>query len=417
MRIKKYEANDIKEAIKMIKRDFGPDAIILHSRTINKGGIMGFFSKEMVEVMAGIDINIVEAEEKKRDVLIPKITQIKKSDTARINIPIVETAYTPQIMEKKEDISPVTSSLERKVSFLSKEMEEIKDTLNIIVNKVANSPHPMISPKLINYYKFMSQIGLAEDVMINILQEVETNFKGQELDNGDRIWAYIRQKITSLLGEAAPIDLDSGKGKKIVALVGPTGVGKTTTIAKMAANFSLIQKKEVALITIDTFRIAAIEQLRDYANIIGIPIEVVFNLDDFSAALRKFKNADLILIDTAGRSPRNNEQILDLKKFLKNSFIDTHLVLSATAKAKDVYNTIKRYDVLGGNKVIFTKLDETESCGVIVDVVHKYNKSLTYFTNGQNVPDDFEVAHPSKVANIIFSDVMSNVGSMSVGPS
>ncbi|MDD5456545.1 MAG: flagellar biosynthesis protein FlhF [Candidatus Margulisbacteria bacterium] len=411
MRIKKYEAQDMKEAIKMIKKDFGADAIILHSRTINKGGLFGFFGKEMVEVMAGVDINIMEQEEQKNEPFIPKITplsaRVKEKDPGTRT---VESIFTPKVVEKSEESMPITSSLEKKVSFLSKEMEDIKDTLNIIMKKVANSPHPMISPKLILYYKTLEHLGIAEDTIINILQEVETNFKGQELENSNKIFTYIKQKITSMLGTVYPLDLESENSKKIVALVGPTGVGKTTTIAKMAANFSLIQKKNVALITIDTFRIAAIEQLRNYANIIGIPLEVVFNLEDFSKVLRKFKSADLILIDTAGRSPKNNEQILELKKFLKNSFIDTHLVVSATAKPKDIYNTIRKYEVLGGNKIIITKLDETESCGIIVDMVSKYNKELTYFTNGQNVPDDFEVAYPEKVANIIFSDIISYSG-------
>ena len=343
MRIKKYEAPDMKEAIRMIKRDFGSDAVILHSRTINKGGLFGLFSTEMVEVMAGADINIVEPEGHSRPPFVPKITATANAREPRN---ISDTAYTPKVIKRSEEVLPVTIGLEKKVNILSQEMEDIKETLNLIVRKVANSPHPMISPKLILYYKYLEQIGMGEDLIINILQELETNFKGQELENIPKIFGYIKQKVTFMLGKPKTIDLESPHAKRLVALVGPTGVGKTTTIAKMAANFSLIQKKNVALITIDTFRIAAIEQLRDYANIIGIPLAVVFSLDDFSKTLRKFKSADLILIDTAGRSPRNNEQILELKKFLKSNYIDTHLVMSATAKPRDILSTIKRYDVL-----------------------------------------------------------------------
>ena len=385
----------------MIKRDFGSDAVILHSRTINKGGLFGLFSTEMVEVMAGADINIVEPEGHSRPPFVPKITATANAREPRN---ISDTAYTPKVIKRSEEVLPVTIGLEKKVNILSQEMEDIKETLNLIVRKVANSPHPMISPKLILYYKYLEQIGMGEDLIINILQELETNFKGQELENIPKIFGYIKQKVTFMLGKPKTIDLESPHAKRLVALVGPTGVGKTTTIAKMAANFSLIQKKNVALITIDTFRIAAIEQLRDYANIIGIPLAVVFSLDDFSKTLRKFKSADLILIDTAGRSPRNNEQILELKKFLKSNYIDTHLVMSATAKPRDILSTIKRYEVLGGDNVIFTKLDETDSCGVMVDVVAKYHKKLSYFTNGQNVPDDFEVAEPFRITDIIFAD-------------
>lgn len=371
----------MKEAIKMIKRDFGSDAIILHSRTVSRGGLFGFFSHDMVEVMAGVDINIMDPPD--RQVLSPVTT-----------------------INKPGELMPITSSLEKKVSSLSREMDDIKETLQIIVKKVVNSPHPMISPKLIPYYKILEKTGMGEETIIGILQEIETNFKGVELERSERILAYIKQKVVQLLKVAAPLDFSKLGTKRLVALVGPTGVGKTTTIAKMAANFSLIQKKEVALITIDTFRIAAIEQLRDYANIIGIPMEVVFNLEDFTRALRRFKTADLILIDTAGRSPKNNEQILDLKKFLRSNYIDTHLVLSATAKPRDIMSTIKRYESLGGDKVIFTKLDETDSCGVMVDVVQKLNRQLTYITTGQNVPDDFELADAQRIADIMFEGII-----------
>ncbi len=370
----------MKEAIKMIKKDFGSEAIILHSRTISKGGLFGLFSHDIVEVMAGVDINIMDGE---------------------------KTIISPVTMTQKGgELMPITSSLEKKVTSLSKEMDDIKETLQIIVKKVVNSPHPMISHKLIPYYKILEKTGMGEDTIIGILQEIETNYKGIELDNSERILSYIKQKTVQLLKVPTPLDFTKPGTKRLVALVGPTGVGKTTTIAKMAANFSLIQKKEVALITIDTFRIAAIEQLRDYANIIGIPMEVVFNLDDFTRALRRFKTADLILIDTAGRSPKNNEQILDLKKFLRSNYIDTHLVLSATAKSQDILSTIKRYESLGGDKIIFTKLDETDSFGVMVDVVDKLNRQLTYITTGQNVPDDFEVADAQRIADLMFEGII-----------
>ena len=414
MKIKKYEASDMKEAIRMIKRDFGNDAVILHSRTVNRGGVFGLFTRELVEVMAGVDINIVENEAEKKPSNfpsalsgIPMLTP-KNSDSIPVNRsempPVVETAYTPKVIIK-EDLSPITTSLEKKVEFLSTEMENLKETLTLIVKKVANSPHPMISPNLLTYYNLMNQIGISEEISISILQDVEAHFKGQELENKESVLSYIRQKVVVMLGNPVPINFDDAHAKKMVALVGPTGVGKTTTIAKMAANFSLIQKKQVALITIDTFRIAAIEQLRNYASIIGIPLEVVFSLEDFTSALRKFKSADIILIDTAGRSPKNNEQILELKKFLKNSFVETHLVLSATAKARDIVTTLKKYEVLGCNKVIFTKVDETDSCGFILDVVSHYGKKLSYFTNGQNVPDDFEVAEGGRLATIMFSNL------------
>lgn len=399
MRIKKYEAKSMNDAVKMIKKDFGSDAVILHSRTVNKGGILGFFSQEVVEVMAGIDVNIVEKKsdfEQKKQLFTTQAGFVPKT---------VAPIVTKLEMDNSilQEATPITSSLEQKVTTLTREMDDIKETLNIIVRKVANSPHPMIAPKLMSYYKSLETNGISEDIVVNILQEVENTFEDKDLEDKARINDFIRDKVIKMLGSAYQIDLDVRETKKIVALVGPTGVGKTTTIAKMAANFSLIQKKKVALITIDTFRVAAIEQLRNYSNIIGIPMEVVFNIEDFTQALRKHKDADLILIDTAGRSPNNRAQILELKKFLRNSFVETYLVLSVTAKSKDIYNAIQMYGAIFDDKIIFTKVDETDSRGVMLDVIHKYHKKLSYFTNGQNVPDDFEVANASKVADLIFN--------------
>ncbi len=407
MRIKKYEANSMNDAVRMIKKDFGPDAVILHSRTINKGGMFGLFGRDVVEVMAGIDVNIVEKKQN-QEARKPVAAQIPTQQYPKEQVAQQRNIYAPReetkqyFRELTQEISPITSSLEQKVTTLTREMDDIKETLNIIVRKVANSPHPMISPKLMGYYKQLESKGISEDLIVSILQNIENDFEDKDLDNKQRINDYIRGKVIEMLGTTNQIDLDAPDAKKIIALVGPTGVGKTTTIAKMAANFSLIQKKKVALITIDTFRVAAIEQLRNYSNIIGIPMEVVFNIEDFTQALRKHKDMDIILIDTAGRSPNNRSQILELKKFLRNSFVDTYLVLSVTSKSKDIYNTIQIYSAIFDDKIIFTKVDETDSRGVILDVVQKYHKKLSYFTNGQNVPDDFEVANPGKIADLIF---------------
>ncbi|MDD4526827.1 MAG: flagellar biosynthesis protein FlhF [Candidatus Margulisbacteria bacterium] len=401
MRIKKYEAKSMNDAVRMIKRDFGSEAIILHSRTVNKGGFFGLFGKDIIEVMAGIDVNIVEKKQ--------EVEQRNQAFSVSSNFAPSQSSSSRPVFNLKEnikqitqEITPITSSLEQKVTTLTREMDDIKETLNIIVRKVANSPHPMISPKLMIYYKNLEAKGISEDLIVQILQGIENDIDDKDLENKARVNDYIRNKVIQMLGVANQIDLEIPENKRIIALVGPTGVGKTTTIAKMAANFSLIQKKKVALITIDTFRVAAIEQLRNYSNIIGIPMEVVFNMEDFTQALRKHKDMDIILIDTAGRSPNNRSQILELKKFLRNSFVDTYLVLSVTAKSKDIYNTIQRYSAIFDDKVIFTKVDETDSRGVILDVVHKHHKKLSYFTNGQNVPDDFEVASPGKIADLIF---------------
>lgn len=411
MRIKKYEVSDIKDAIKMIKEDFGSEAVILHSRTFQKGGLFGLFTKEMVEVMAGSEINVIEPKSSNKNTPPQKkynITEKLPANPSNADSPkIVESTYSPKTTFKdhiKATTSALTLGLDKKVTTLSKDVDELKDTLHLIVKKVVNAPHPMISPKSMTYYQLLDNIGISEELSVRIIQKIESKFKEYEIENYNKITAYIKQMLIQLLGKTTPIEFKDN-ATQLIALVGPTGVGKTTTIAKMAANFSLIQNKKAALITLDTFRIAAIEQLKNYANIIGIPIEVVFHIDDFSKALRKLKDMDIILIDTAGRSPKHMEDIAELKKFLKSNLVDIYTVLSATSKPADMYKTIDRYNALGGDKIIFTKLDETDSFGLIVDIVAKFNKQLSYFTNGQNVPDDLEVAFPAKLVNLMFENL------------
>ena len=207
--------------------------------------------------------------------------------------------------------------------------------------------------------------------------------------------------IMGMIYTVEPITLRAD-GLKKVALVGPTGVGKTTTIAKLAADFSLRKGKDVALITIDTYRIAAVEQLRTYADIINVPLEVVLTPSEIKNAIAKHKHRDLILIDTAGRSQKNAMQMLELQSFIEAIEPDeTHLVLSTTSNCKNMKDIIERFHLLSVDKVIFTKLDEAVTFGLILNVMSKLNKTLSYVTMGQNVPDDIAITDPHTLAKLI----------------
>ncbi|WP_054694387.1 GTPase [Syntrophomonas palmitatica] len=185
-------------------------------------------------------------------------------------------------------------------------------------------------------------------------------------------------------------------------MVGPTGVGKTTTIAKLAANMTFLENRDIGLITLDTYRISAAEQLRTFAEIIGISISVVFNPADLCHAIDKFKNKDLIFVDTAGRSPYNRQQMEELKEFVQVAKPDeTILVLSITTESSDLINMYQEFSTVGIDKVIFTKLDETRHYGPIINVIQEINKPIAYFTTGQNVPDDIEVPNSFKLAHLL----------------
>ena len=188
-------------------------------------------------------------------------------------------------------------------------------------------------------------------------------------------------------------------------LVGPTGVGKTTTIAKIAANFSLIDAKKVGLITVDTYRIAAVDQLKRYAEIIGIPLHVAFDPQELKEGIAKMKDRDLILIDTAGRSQNNFLQINELKNYLQDVDAEIHLVISATTKSTDVDEIVRAFGQVSIDRVIITKLDETTSYGVILQTCQRTRAPLSFVTTGQGVPEDIEVATGEKLAQLILGDM------------
>ena len=189
---------------------------------------------------------------------------------------------------------------------------------------------------------------------------------------------------------------------KVAALIGPTGVGKTTTVAKLAANFALKEKYRVALVTADTYRIAAVEQLKTYADLIGIPIEVVYTPQELRSALYRHQDKQLVLIDTAGRSPANQPQMAELEALLAvDENIEKHLVLSATTKFSDCLQAVQRFQPSKPQKYLFTKLDEASNLGTLFNLMFHAPKTMSYLTTGQNVPDDIELADPNRLTTLM----------------
>ena len=228
-----------------------------------------------------------------------------------------------------------------------------------------------------------------------IIDEIEKNVKPNL--PFDHALADVYQKMILKFGKAVPIE-KNGKGLRVIFFAGPTGVGKTTTIAKIASSFRLEQKQKVALFTADTYRIAAAEQLRTYANILEIPFRVVYSVEDLQAGVSDFRNYDFILVDMAGHSPNNptlresmNAFIHGLEEGIEK---EVHLVLSATTKYADMVNIVDSYSDLDNYKIIFTKLDETKYFGPLINIPVKKKLPLLLVTTGQNVPDDIEYFNP-----------------------
>ena len=342
-----------------VKNVLGRDAIILHTRTFRKGGILGFFTKEKVEVMAGMDIPIAAAVEK---VIPPPPPPVIEEDKNLVAVQL-ELATMRDLLEKVLQKGPQTAE--------SSPLLEL-----LLANDIDQ--------------------GIAEQMIMELPKKYRQGALTPEIKK--LLLEQIKDKLQDIEGIKIP-----KSGRKIVAFIGPTGVGKTTTIAKLAANFAIQEGYRVALITADTYRVSAVEQLKTYSDIMGIPIHVVYTAEEIKRVIDSNLDKQLILIDTAGRSPHNSDQLEELEKLLQiDDSIEKHLVLSTTTKYKDALDIVEKFSQCSPDKIIFTKLDEARNIGTIVNLLYQTHITLSYVTNGQNVPDDIELVDPPKLAQLIF---------------
>jgi flagellar biosynthesis protein FlhF len=401
MRVKRYVVDSMPDALQRIRADLGKDAIIINTKNIKTGGIFGLFAKKQIEVIAAIDAHKT-TEPLQRPVSTPTI--IKKEEHGKE--PIV---YDLKSVVSKR-LNPPANSFD---SAVNEEQASAAITNTMIHSQpvmAEEKKEELIRPKskpLINFTPLrlkLEQQGVDEELIADILSTVETRYPAALLQSEQSIIQHAKLVVEDLLGRAKKSGVIT-KESKFLKFFGPTGVGKTTTIAKLAAEAVLKNKRKVGLITTDTYRIGAVEQLRTYANILNVPLEVVFQPMDMEIALEKLKLSDLNFMDTAGRNYRNQDNANELIKFFPhiNGTLN-YLVLSLTAKNHDMIDIIKNFQHIDVESVIFTKADETRTYGSILNMVCRYNLSLSYITTGQNVPDDILVASPSKVANLILGE-------------
>ncbi len=374
MIIKRYIVNNMNEAMTRIRYELGKDAVIISQRKIRKPGLKGFFSKKILEVTAA-----AEKVKKNDEEVVDSIEAIKKV----VEKEALKKGENVKVEESIEDAKTLEGNDQ-----LLKEMQDMKNLINEMMNK-----SPEKAKRRTKLQIKLEEIDLDEKIVKKILTRTKT-IEG-DMDELKKLNTVIEKMIST----------SQPKMEGAVVLVGPTGVGKTTTIAKLAGRLSLIEKKKVGLITIDTYRIGAIEQLKTYADIMNIPFKVVFTMKEMEAAVKAMKDCDVVLIDTTGRSSKNTMQISELRAFVeKANTQNIHLVISCTTKDKDVVSIIEGYRVLNYNNVIITKLDETSTYGSILNILDAAKKPLSFITTGQNVPDDIKVLSPSEVSNLIIGE-------------
>lgn len=384
MIIKKFQGSTEEEAILAARDEMGNNAVVMNIRTTKKKGIFRWFKKDIVEVTAALE---------------------EKEDAPTIKTPVKNIQHAeilPSDDEKEvfEDrLNNIQSLLEQQIKkevVPEKTPEPIEEE-----EKESNGCLKLVYQQLIN--------NEVEEVYANqIISEVEKLLKKEA--PLDTVLSAVYQKIILKLGEPDDFDVQEGK-KKIYFFIGPTGVGKTTTIAKLASDMKLTRKAKIALLTSDTYRIAAVEQLRTYANILDIPLDVIYSEEDLKEGLERLKEYDIIFVDTAGRSHKNLEQCDELFRLIE-SIDETYgfekeicLVLSLTAKYKDLEKICNTYSRLGPYRIIFTKLDETSALGNILNIAILTNGKISYTTYGQNVPDDINLIDVQSIAKQLLGGV------------
>lgn len=435
MIVKKFQAPTEMEAIIKAREELGSTAVVLNIKSIKQRGLARLFKKDAVEVTAALEEkDIVDGINKNKPVFDNNAASGQEAKLERmINQSMVSGGTSSTINLIADDNTAVSSAsaIEQKLDSLhnllqnqgnlnsdmsssgsqgktvaasayTKRMSDIKEDIS-----GAAGENKQVKERENANYKFLQLIykKLIDNEVDSrfadeIIGEIENSLKKES--NLDSILAAVYQKIILKLGK--PKTIEMGDKAKVIFFIGPTGVGKTTTIAKIASSFKIEKEARVAFITADTYRIAAVEQLNTYASIIDCPVSVVYSVEDMNKSLSEYKDYDLILVDTAGRSHKATEQMDELKAFIEevaqraDEFdFECYLTLSLTTKYKDLKSIADKYDDVDW-AVIFTKLDETCSVGNILNIRMLTDRPLSYTTSGQNVPDDIEVINEQGIA-------------------
>ncbi len=372
------------QALDQVKQCFGGDAVIVNTRTGMTGGLFGLGARSFVEITAAPHTSDLPASPR-RDRLAIRTGCVERADGAAARM-------SPTNKTMRESSSGTVLS----------EVAALRSMVSDLVLETRRSRVGILPDALYNTYQGLVANEVAEQISHQLIEQVRSNLTAAQLADPAAVRAQLAIGLERMLPTAGPIHIARGQEPKTIALVGPTGVGKTTTIAKLAANLCLREHRKVGLITIDTYRIAAVEQLRTYAQIIDVPLDVAVSPTELKQAVERMADRDVILIDTAGRSQKDTRNVKELRLFFEQVRPDEiHLVLSSACSKAVLNDTIERFSVLNVDRIIFTKLDEATGFGVIVSCLQKTTARLSYVTTGQDVPDDIRVGERQMLAELI----------------
>ena len=401
MIIKKFQAKTENDAVEAAKKELGSAVVIMNVRKVKRKGPFGFLLPQLTEVTVALE---EESEQKVQSLRKNTDTQngnaVKAEKTAESRHVAEGELQGQKNFEKQLENSMIEEKLDSLHSLLEQQLKKPEEETEEAPEEETKEDEMSRFIKLV--YNTMLDNEVDEKYANLIIDEMEKNNKpGTPFDHA---LADVYQKMILKFGNSQELT-ESQKGPKVVFFIGPTGVGKTTTIAKIAAEYQLDKKKKVALLTADTYRIAAAEQLRTYAGILEVPFRVIYSAEEISQAVRDFQDYDYIMVDTAGHAHQNEDQREIIKGLIHAADgltdTDVFLVLSATTKYNDLKKIVDAYREVTDYRLIFTKLDETEERGNMFNIRLYTGAEICYVTCGQNVPDDLESFNPQKTVKLL----------------
>lgn len=407
MIIKKYLAGTEAEAIEMAKNELGSNAVVMNIKKVRPKGLARVFMKSKVEITAAVEEDVEKKTESKASEVSSENKQPDRISSSTVSedeksiqdkLMTLQFLLEKQMQENNRDSRADTAS----VNEVAAERKMEKPERAADVEREEKQDKTVACRELIRKQLLHNEVD--EEIADSLLEEV---FQSLPEDAGvDQILARVYQKIILMIGQPYRIEPKKKNTTQYIFFLGSTGVGKTTTIAKIASKLKLEDKVNVTLITADTYRIAAVEQLKTYANILSIPLKVIYTPGELGALTGELDNCDVCLVDTAGRSHKNEEQINDIRELIEQIPISDrqiYLVLNAGTKYQDLQEIASVYAKMTDFSIIFTKLDETSSFGAMLNMKVRTKCPISYVTWGQNVPDDMGEIDAQKIAKDLLS--------------